>query len=207
MLGTESEDDIHACVISVQQQGCPVSKEMLIIKANEVYIEIYGHLRSSGSIGRGWCDRFLVRYPSLSLCMAQVIERVRNTVTIESTRQDFAELATVAIHEQLNGDPVFNLDETSFSQRSRNSKVIAYADSRNVWTATVEADFHLTVVACGSANGPVVPPVFCRPGSALELRCRGQCPSSRRQDYHRSQRLHQRRSIRILAGAPSSVCQ
>lgn len=56
VLDTEAEDDLQAWVIGMQQQSLPVSRDMLIIKANEVYRELYGSLRCLGTIGREWCD-------------------------------------------------------------------------------------------------------------------------------------------------------
>lgn len=106
------------------------------------------------------------RHPSLSLRMTQVIKRARNSVTVDSTRQFFNSLIAVIIQERLDSKRIYNVDETGFAQRSKN-KVIAFTGSKNVWTSTAEANFHLTIVACGSVNGDVVPPVFVVPGQRL----------------------------------------
>lgn len=40
--------------------------------------------------------------------------------------------------------------------------------SRNVWAKAIEANFHLTVVACSSASGFTVPPLFILSGKRLD---------------------------------------
>ena len=42
--------------------------------------------------------------------------------------------------------------------------------SSNVWSKEIEANFHLTTVACAAANGFIVPPLFIVPGQRLS-RC------------------------------------
>ena len=56
------------------------------------------------------------------------------------------------------------MDETSFLSRTKNTKVVALKGSENVWSKSISASFHLSVVACGSASGHVIPPLFILPG-------------------------------------------
>ncbi|KAH9086311.1 hypothetical protein LEN26_020245 [Aphanomyces euteiches] len=56
------------------------------------------------------------------------------------------------------------MDETSFNTRSKSKKVVALRGSRNVWSKEVTTNFHLSIVACGSADGKMLPPVFIFPG-------------------------------------------
>jgi hypothetical protein len=50
---------------------------------------MHGDLRSSGSIGRGWCDRFFSRYPQLTLRTSQIIKRIRTEVELDEVRLFF----------------------------------------------------------------------------------------------------------------------
>ena len=59
------------------------------------------------------------------------------------------------------------MDETGFAQKNKTKKVIAVAGSKNVWSKSVEASFHLTIVACVSASGFAVPPLYIVPGQHL----------------------------------------
>jgi hypothetical protein len=53
IIGEEAETDLFEWVVGMQKQDFPVSWDMLIVKANQIYQELFGNLRSSGSIGRG----------------------------------------------------------------------------------------------------------------------------------------------------------
>ena len=53
ILGSSQEADLYQWVIGMQREGFTVTRDMLLIKANEIYHVIFGNLRSSGSIGRG----------------------------------------------------------------------------------------------------------------------------------------------------------
>ncbi|KAE8957546.1 hypothetical protein PR001_g31333, partial [Phytophthora rubi] len=59
---------------------------------------------------------------------------------------------------------------------SKGSKrVVAVRGSKNVWHQDVAVNFHLTLVACGSAAGFMVPPLFVLPGSTVKLQVLGGC--------------------------------
>ena len=62
---------------------------------------------------------------------------------------------------------VYNMDETSFLARTKNTKVVALKETQNVWSKSISANFHLSVVACGSASGHVIPPLFILPGQRV----------------------------------------
>ena len=59
------------------------------------------------------------------------------------------------------------MDETGFAQKGKAKKVVAVAGSKNVWSKTADANFHLTIVAAVAANGFAVPPMFIVPGQRL----------------------------------------
>ncbi|KAF0685405.1 Aste57867_22702 [Aphanomyces stellatus] len=60
------------------------------------------------------------------------------------------------------------MDETAFNSRKKSKSVIVLKGSPNVWTKTVAASFHLSIVACGSADGQLLPPLFLLPGETVE---------------------------------------
>ena len=55
------------------------------------------------------------------------------------------------------------MDETSFFSRMKKTKVVALKESQNVWANIISTNFHLQVVACESASGRVIPPLFILP--------------------------------------------
>ncbi|KAE9200906.1 hypothetical protein PF004_g18861 [Phytophthora fragariae] len=61
------------------------------------------------------------------------------------------------------------MDETAFYKAPKSKRVVAVRRSKNVWMATPTTSFHMTTIACGSAAGFVVPPVFILPGKTVSL--------------------------------------
>ncbi|RLN89645.1 hypothetical protein BBJ28_00015757 [Nothophytophthora sp. Chile5] len=86
---------------------------------------------------------------------------------MESLREFFIEYMKHVIERNASSDRVFNMDETEFSQKSRQTKVIAVKGSRNVWSKSAQCNFHLTIVACVSAAGFVCPPLYILPGERV----------------------------------------
>jgi hypothetical protein len=79
ILDSDMENDLQDWIIGMQCSGYPVSRDMILIKGNEMYHAMYGSTRSSGNLGRGWVEKFMKRHPVLTLRTSQVIKRVRNT--------------------------------------------------------------------------------------------------------------------------------
>ncbi|KAF0704188.1 hypothetical protein AaE_015066 [Aphanomyces astaci] len=69
---------------------------------------------------------------------------------------------------QLTADRVFNMDETSIASRRKSKDVVTLKGSRTAWAKTIALNFHLSIVACGSADVTLLPPVFLLPGDTVE---------------------------------------
>ena len=67
------------------------------------------------------------------------------------------------------------MDETGFAQKNKTRKVIAVTGLKNVLLKILEASFHMTIVACVSANGFYVPPLFIIPDQRLNSAIMDQC--------------------------------
>ena len=78
-------------------------------------------------------------------------------------------------------DQIFNMDKTGFGQSQKTKKVVAVEGNKNVWTKICEAICHVTLTACVSASGFVVPPLFLVPGQHLRHEMIDACkvPASR----------------------------
>ncbi|KUF93002.1 serine/threonine-protein kinase nek3 [Phytophthora nicotianae] len=70
------------------------------------------------------------------------------------------------------------MDETAFQTRKKSKKVIAVRGSSNVWCLDPSVNFHLSIVACGSAAGFVVPPMYILPGKTVEWDIMDECGAS-----------------------------
>ena len=80
-----------------------------------------------------------------------MIKRVRDEATEEGLQIFTWELIKHAIGEKMTDDRIFNMDETGFAHNNKTRKFIAVAGSKNVWPKSVEASFHMTIVACVAA--------------------------------------------------------
>ena len=158
------EQDLYQWIIGIQQQGFPVSREMILVKGNEILQTLYGNLRSTGSIGRGWLDRFMNRHPSLCLRSAQIIKPSRNKAPIEGLKIFFNEILKYQIERKLSPDRIFNMDETRFAQKDKSRNVIAMSGSKNVWSKSIEAQFHLRFIICVYTSGFVIHLLIIAPG-------------------------------------------
>ncbi|EGZ13317.1 hypothetical protein PHYSODRAFT_379855, partial [Phytophthora sojae] len=123
----------------------------------------------------GWYKRFMQRFPLLSTRTAQAISKARNSVTSDDVTLFHTTLADAYEKYGFEACIVFNMDETSFASKKNTKTVVAARGSRNVWTAEVSTSFHLTIVACGGADGTAIPPAFILPGQTVILNVLGFC--------------------------------
>jgi hypothetical protein len=159
----------------MQSRGVPVTRDLVLLRGNEIYQQMYGTTRSSGFLRKGWIDRFMQRHPNLCLRGSQVIKRVRAEATDKELRNFFNEFIKHVIEQNATSDRIFNMDETGLVQRTKTRKGIAVKGSRNVWSKATEVSFHLTIVAAGSADGFHIHPQFIVPGQSLQRTTMGSC--------------------------------
>lgn len=148
----------------MQASRLPVSRDMVLNKANEVYRTLYGSTRSTGFLGHGWLKRFMGRHSQLSLRIPRVISQARNQVEVPGLTVLHNELIKHCVERKLTSNRAFNMDESGFGQSSKSKKVVAVSGSKDVWTKVAGMSFHLTLVACVSVVGDCVPPLYIVPG-------------------------------------------
>ncbi|EGZ12811.1 hypothetical protein PHYSODRAFT_334665 [Phytophthora sojae] len=119
--------------------------------------------------------RFKERFPVLTRRTAQALSLKRNCIVPTDLTMLFNTLAKLVIELKLDASRVFNMDETAFQKQLKSKKVVAVKGSSNVWSTEPTANFHLTIVACGSAAGFVVPPAFILPGKTVSSRLLENC--------------------------------
>ncbi|EGZ05374.1 hypothetical protein PHYSODRAFT_261985 [Phytophthora sojae] len=95
-------------------------------------------------------------------------QTARNAVTKSDLEQVFSSLIKAVVENRLDASRVFNMDETAFQTNNGSKRVVAVRGSKNVWHQDVALNFHLTLVACGSASGCMVPH-FVLPGLTVKL--------------------------------------
>ncbi|RHZ12269.1 hypothetical protein DYB37_006238 [Aphanomyces astaci] len=117
----------------------------------------------------------MARHSQLTNRVAQVISHARNSVDEAGIERLHQSLTDVISEHGITADRVFNMDETSFASRRKSKDVVALKGSPNVWAKTITTNFHLSIVACGSALGTWIPPLFLLPGETVEKAIGLQC--------------------------------
>ena len=87
----------------------------------------------TGFVTIRWVSCHFKRNSDLSLRDSQVIKRARNEVILYSLRYFFSEYMKHVIERNTSPDQVLYMDETGFSQKRSQTKVIVVKGSGNVW--------------------------------------------------------------------------
>ncbi|KAE8996895.1 hypothetical protein PR002_g19183 [Phytophthora rubi] len=163
-LPDAAERHLYDWIVGRQLVRPPVDRAFILKKASEISLLVAGT-----SVGEGWYSRFMGRHPQLSTRIAQTLPPKRNCVTGGDMATLFDTLAKLVIELQLDGSRIFNMNETAFQTRKKSKRVVAVRGSTKVWCLDPAVNFHLSIVACGSAAGFVVPPAFILPGTTVQL--------------------------------------
>ncbi|KAF0705899.1 hypothetical protein AaE_014334 [Aphanomyces astaci] len=165
------EADLVAWIVAMQQDGYPVDRQVIVVKANQ----LLRRLDPSLAVTAGWYRRFRARHLELANRVAQVISHARNAVTMDGVNLLFDSMVEIIKAHDLSPDRIFNMDETAFASRKKSKSVVALKGSQNVWAKTVASNFHLSIVACASASGVVLPPLFVFPGETVDKILNAEC--------------------------------
>ncbi|KAG3155286.1 hypothetical protein PC128_g22115 [Phytophthora cactorum] len=160
-----AEHHLYDWIVGRQLVGHPVGRSAIIRKAQEVAL-----LGCGTSMGEGWYRRFKERFTDLVRRSAQSLSLKQNCVVPAVLTILFNTLAKLVIELHRDHSRVFNMDETAFQKQLKSKKVVVVRGSSNVWSTEPTANFHLTIVACGSAAGFIVPPAFVLPGKPVSSR-------------------------------------
>ena len=100
------------------------------------------------------------RHPLFTTRTSQVIKLVRAEAKEEGLQIFTWEFMKNVTEQKMTDDCIFSMDKTGFAQKNKTRKVIAVTGSKKLWSKSVEASFHTTIVDCVDANGFYVPPLF-----------------------------------------------
>ncbi|KAK1931854.1 Tigger transposable element-derived protein 1 [Phytophthora citrophthora] len=172
LLCLDAENNIYDWIIGRQMQGTPVGRQEIIQRAGKISLLVCGAV-----VGEGWYRRFKDRFPAIGARRSQPVTKARNTVSTEDITSFFWSLTKVMIENEIGLDAshIFNVDETAFKCGNISTQVVALRGSRNVWHTDPSMSFHLSFVACGSAGGNAVPPLFILPGERVDIYILEEC--------------------------------
>ncbi|RQM31372.1 hypothetical protein B5M09_007329 [Aphanomyces astaci] len=118
-LPTTCEADLVAWIATMQQNGFPMYRAGIIVKANQ----LIRRLDPTRSLTGGWYRRFIGRHPNLVNRVAQVISNARNGVDMSGVQRLYESLDMIMAEHNLTPDCMFNMDETAFETRRKTKKV------------------------------------------------------------------------------------
>ena len=78
VLWEAAEKDLVQCTLEMQKQDLPVGWKMIIQKTSEIHHYMFVSVCSLGSVGWGWCDKFMSWHGKLTLRTAPIIKGARN---------------------------------------------------------------------------------------------------------------------------------
>lgn len=162
---TEDEADLVSWTVGMQLNGTPACRADIIARGSQM-VPLIGD--AEARLSDVWYFRFAARHPELTMRQAQTVSRARNECSFEKLELFFETVKSLISVNDLNAMRIYNMNETSFISCNRSATVVALRGSKSVWRKDITANFHLSVVACGSASGRVVPPLFIFPGMRVE---------------------------------------
>ncbi|OWY94480.1 Retroelement [Phytophthora megakarya] len=164
LLPDEAENSIFEWVVARQQVGHPVCRTTILRRASDISMLLY-----QKELTDGWYTRFMDRHPMLTNRVAQAINKVRNNVDESHVNLLFKSLTKAISDTQMDPGRIFIVDETAFKSHKKTKTVVAVRGSSNVWKTEMSTSFHMSIVACGSAHGFVVPPLFILTGKTVNV--------------------------------------
>lgn len=124
------------------------------------------------TVSHGWWDRFRQRHPNLTLRAGESLSYIRAASTNRVIIDKYFDLLEDILSKNcLTSSRIFNLDESGIPLQHRPGKRIAARGQKHVNVVTSGNKTNITVLACVSASGYVMPPmvIFNRKNLTPEL--------------------------------------
>ena len=163
ILALEDEKKLAAYLIDVSKQGYGKSKEIILYMATQIAIKRGKEVK--GCLSEMWWRNFLKRNPEISLRATQNFGLVRTLVkreTIEAFYKRLLETLTTNEYGSLLDKPhlILNCDESGFEFDAINKIVAAARGAKHIPRVSKGQHEKVTVLACASAAGNTLPPMF-----------------------------------------------
>ena len=156
-LTDEEESELEEFLIGCASVGFAKSR----IQVMELVQEVMRHKGRNVSVSHGWWESFSKRHPNITLRTASPLSYARIVGSNPNIIGRYFDLLECTLQEnELHDKPsqIFNLDETGMPLQPTPPRVVAERGMKNP-SAPVSGDrSQITVLACCSASGYVLPP-------------------------------------------------
>ena len=167
-LTHDEEKELVDFLISSSKIGYPKRRDDVIGIVRRTLEKKNGGLEDF--TGKGWWARFMERWPMLSLRKGDSLAQPRaNAVTQENIKEYYALLLKTLEKFGLLDCPskLFNMDESGMPLDHKPPKVVSLKGAKKVYCRTSGNKSQITILACASASGYVIPPMVIFEGKRL----------------------------------------
>ena len=159
-LNKQEEEELYNYLVKSAKLGYPKTR-----------VEVMGLVRKTLAAkqasldnfkGKGWWQRFLERWPKLTLRKGDALAQVRAEATNAQTLSEYFKLLEETLTKNcLKNCPslIFNMDESGMPLDHKPPKVIALKGMKKVHSRTSGNKAQITILACGNAAGNMIPPM------------------------------------------------
>ena len=159
-MGEAEEAAFAKKLRNLADRGFGLTKQLVRQKAAE-FCEREGikHPFNNGLAGESWYRGFMKRHQELSLRAPSKVSLHRQQAMNKENVDEYFE--DISKHTD-NIDPshIWNMDESGFSFQHRPSKIICQKGLKSIGSRVSNTRQNITVMACVSASGQVMPPMF-----------------------------------------------
>ena len=158
-LTSKEEAELSMHLISLSKMG--LGKTRRDVKQIAEAVATQKGVMKADRISDGWWRRFLERNPALSLRCGDSTAGVRMDAINHRTINNYFDLLKEIMdefHFEAHPEAIDNMDETGVPLDPHPPKVVAARGQKKVRYRSCGQKSQLTVIACGSATGQVIPP-------------------------------------------------
>ena len=168
-LNQDEEETLEDFLLTASSIGFGKTRAHVMMYAEKVARE-KNYLRKDHITGR-WFDGLCERHPNITLRKGDSMAAVRFRCTNSETIQNYYQLLKTTLTEHnFSGEPwrIYNVDETGMPLDPRKPRVITKLGTKKVRVMGSGNKHQITVVACASATGHIVPPMVIFEGKNLK---------------------------------------
>ena len=169
-LSYEEEEELVTYLVKCAEIGYPKTKDEVIGIVRQALHKKKGAEFAEEFKGRGWWERFMDRWPTLSLRKGDALAVSRFQALTADNLKEYYDLlkTTLETHGLMNlPSRIYNMDESGMPLDHKPPKVVAPKGMKKVHCRTSGSKGQITIIACANAAGSVIPPMVIFEGKRL----------------------------------------
>ena len=168
LTGEEEKELVDYIIVTCSNIGYPKKRGEIIgivrktLLSKKKYLEMFN--------GKGWWQRFMERWPTLSLRKGDTLSQARaNAVNDTSVHMYYSLLEKTLRDNGIFNFPscIYNMDESGMPLDHKPPKVVVPKGTKKVHCRTSGNKSQITILACGNAAGNMIPPMVIFDGKRL----------------------------------------